>query len=122
VGHAAQPAPTPLPTRRTTINFIYPEMKPDRKSWWLVIDGEKVDLCLTDPGYDVDLYVSCPLRTMTAVWMGMAKLNSEVEAGHIQLTGDRALAKIDAAVGLGLSPFRARPARGGIVVPAKGDP
>jgi len=33
------------------------EMKPDRKSWWLVIDGEKVDLCLTDPGYDVDLYV-----------------------------------------------------------------
>ena len=96
--------PTPLPTRRTTINFIYPEMKPDRKSWWLVIDGEKVDLCLTDPGYDVDLYVSCPLRTMTAVWMGMAKLNSEVEAGHIQLTGDKALAK-SMQQWLGLSPF-----------------
>jgi DNA-binding HxlR family transcriptional regulator len=96
--------PTPLPARRTTINFIYPEMKPDRKSWWLVIDGEKVDLCLTDPGYDIDLYVSCPLRTMTAVWMGMAKLNSEVEAGTIQLTGDKALAK-SMQQWLGLSPF-----------------
>ena len=85
-------------------NFIYPEMKPDRKSWWLVIDGEKVDLCLTDPGYNVDLYVSCPLRTMTAVWMGMAKLNSEVEAGHIQLTGDRSIAK-SMQQWLGLSPF-----------------
>jgi len=49
VGHAAQPAADAAATRRTTINFIYPEMKPDRKSWWLVIDGEKVDLCLTDP-------------------------------------------------------------------------
>jgi DNA-binding HxlR family transcriptional regulator len=85
--------PTPLPPRRTTINFVYPEMRPGRKSWWLVVDGEKVDLCLTDPGYDIDLYVSCPLRAMTAVWMGMAKLNSEVEAGRIKLTGDKEIAR-----------------------------
>ena len=49
--------PTPLPPRRCTIKFIYPEMRPDRKSWWLVVDGDKVDLCRTDPGYEVDLYV-----------------------------------------------------------------
>ena len=96
--------PTPLPQRRTTINFIYPELSSDRKSWWLVIDGEKVDLCLTDPGYDVDLYVSCPLRTMTAVWMGIAKLRTEVEAGHIMLTGDKDVAK-SMQQWLGLSPF-----------------
>jgi DNA-binding HxlR family transcriptional regulator len=96
--------PMPLPTRRTTINFIYPELSSDRKSWWLVVDGEKVDLCLTDPGYDVDLYVSCPLRTMTAVWMGIAKLRTEVEAGHIQLTGDKDVAK-SMQQWLGLSPF-----------------
>jgi len=41
---------------------------------------------------------------MTAVWMGIAKLNSEVEAGHIQLTGDKALAK-SMQQWLGLSPF-----------------
>jgi DNA-binding HxlR family transcriptional regulator len=96
--------PTPLPPRRTTINFIYPEMKPDRKSWWLVVEREKVDLCLTDPGYDVDLYVSCPLRAMTAVWMGFAKLTSEVEAGHIQLTGNKDVAK-SMQQWLGLSAF-----------------
>ena len=96
--------PTPLPQRRTTINFIYPELSSDRKSWWLVVDGEKVDLCLTDPGYDVDLYVSCPLRTMTAVWMGIAKLRTEVEAGHIMLTGDKDVAK-SMQHWLGLSPF-----------------
>ena len=96
--------PTPLPTRRTTINFIYPELSADRKSWWLVIDGEKVDLCLTDPGYDVDLYVSCPLRVMTAVWMGIAKLRTEVDAGHIHITGDKVIEK-SMQQWLGLSPF-----------------
>jgi len=96
--------PTPLPPRRTTINFIYPEMRADRKSWWLVVDRDKVDLCLTDPGYEVDLYVSCPLRAMTAVWMGVAKLNSEVEAGRIKVTGDSSIAR-SMHQWLGLSPF-----------------
>ena len=85
--------PEPLPSRRCTINFIYPELSADRKSWWLVVADAKVDLCLTDPGYDVDLYVSCPLRTMTAVWMGLSNLESEVAAGRIELTGDKAVAR-----------------------------
>jgi DNA-binding HxlR family transcriptional regulator len=96
--------PTPLPPRRTTINFIYPELSADRRSWWLVIDGEKVDLCLTNPGYDVDLYVSCPLRVMTAVWMGVAKLRTEVDAGHIRITGNKDIEK-SMQQWLGLSVF-----------------
>ena len=36
--------PTPLPPRRCTINFLYPEVPPAKRSWWLVVDG-KVDLC-----------------------------------------------------------------------------
>jgi len=32
VGHAAQPAATPLADAPHHINFIYPEMKPDGKS------------------------------------------------------------------------------------------
>ncbi|MGX9426682.1 MULTISPECIES: winged helix-turn-helix transcriptional regulator [Bradyrhizobium] len=96
--------PEPLPRRRCTINFIYPELSGERKSWWLVIDGVTVDLCLTDPGYEVDLYVTCPLRTMTAVWMGIATLEREVANGGIELTGDKAIAR-SMQQWLGLSPF-----------------
>jgi DNA-binding HxlR family transcriptional regulator len=96
--------PEPLPPRRCTINFIYPELSGDRKSWWLVIDGATVDLCLVDPGYDVDLYVTSPLRTMTAVWMGIATLEREVSSGGIELTGDKAIAR-SMQQWLGLSPF-----------------
>jgi DNA-binding HxlR family transcriptional regulator len=96
--------PSPLPERRCTVNFLYPELKTGKKSWWLVVDDGNVDLCGTDPGYDVDLYVRSPLRNMTAVWMGLSTLKTEIDAGHIQLTGDKAIARSMHAW-LGLSAF-----------------
>jgi DNA-binding HxlR family transcriptional regulator len=96
--------PTPLPTRRCTVSFLFPEVKAAKRSWWLVIDGGKVDLCSTDPGFDVDLYVRGSLRSMTAVWMGVSTMQKEVEAGQIQLVGDREIAR-SMQQWLGLSPF-----------------
>jgi DNA-binding HxlR family transcriptional regulator len=96
--------PRPLPDRRCTVSFLYPEIRDARKSWWLVIDGGKVDLCGVDPGYEVDLYVRGSLRSMTSVWMGLSTLKSEIDAGAIELTGDKAVARSMHAW-LGLSPF-----------------
>jgi len=41
---------------------------------------------------------------MTAVWMGHATLKDEIEAGHIEVTGDKAIARSMHAW-LGLSKF-----------------
>jgi DNA-binding HxlR family transcriptional regulator len=86
-------APPVISDRRCTVKFIYPELSAGRKTWWLVIDGSEVDLCSVDPGYDIDLYVSSSLRTMTSVWMGISTLKTEIEAGNILLTGDQAVAR-----------------------------
>jgi DNA-binding HxlR family transcriptional regulator len=99
-----------LPERRCNVKFSYPELGAGRKSWWLVIDGGKVDLCSVDPGFDVDLYVSSSLHSMTAVWMGVSTLKAEIEAGTIELTGDRAVAR-SMHQWLGLSPFAAEKSR-----------
>ena len=96
--------PQPFPDRRYTVNFLYPELSAGRKSWWLVIDAGTVDLCGVDPGYEVDLYVRSSLRSMTAVWMGLSTLSAEIEAGSIEVTGDKAMARSMNAW-LGLSPF-----------------
>ena len=96
--------PTEMPDRRCTIQFIYPELTGSRKVWWLVIEDGKVDLCMVDPGHEVDLYVQSSLRTMTSVWMGHATFRAEVEAGTIVLTGDKAVARAMHGL-LGLSPF-----------------
>lgn len=100
--------PRPLPTRRVTIHFEYPELPENRRRWWLVVEKGGVDLCQQDPGFEVDLNVVGPLRSMTAVWMGLASLRQEVEAGRVELLGDRQVAR-SMEQWLGLSPFAREP-------------
>jgi hypothetical protein len=69
-----------------------------------VVESGTVDLCWVDPGHEVDLNIVGPLRTMTAVWMGLAGLRQEIEAGRLELLGDRQLARSMEAW-LGLSVF-----------------
>jgi len=103
--------PRPLPRRRSIVAFQYPELPAGQRNWWLLVDpAAGVDLCSIDPGFDVDLYVSTDLRTMTAIWMGLETVRQAVSGGRLKITGDRKLAA-DIQTGLGLSPFaRERPA------------
>ena len=80
-------------------------MQSAKRSWWLVVDEHgKVDLCTTNPGFEIDLYVTSPLRSMTAIWMGFTTVAAEAEAGHLELIGDAEIAK-SMQRWLGLSPF-----------------
>jgi DNA-binding HxlR family transcriptional regulator len=83
--------PTPLPEKRCTIHFLYPELEETKQNWWLVVENGMVDLCYHDPGYEIDLYIRCPLRSMTAIWMGVATVREEVDAGRFELTGNRGM-------------------------------
>lgn len=98
---------TPMPKRRSVIQFQYPEL-PSQRSWWLIVEpGVDVDLCSVDPGFDVDLFVTANLRSMTAIWMGLDSVRAAVAAGRVILTGERGLAA-DMQSWLGLSPFAAQ--------------
>jgi len=70
----------------------------------LVEPGADADLCSVDPGFDVNLFVTTDLRTMTAIWMGLDSVRAAVGAGRLSLTGDPGLAA-DMQTWLGLSPF-----------------
>lgn len=101
--------PSPLPAQRSVIQFVYSGLPASRRSWWLVIDPESVpDLCSVDPGFDVDLYVSVDLRSMTAIWMGADTVRAAVADNRMVLTGSRALAD-SMQTWLGLSPFSREP-------------
>ncbi len=101
--------PKPLPARRCTINFLFPELTA-RNTWWLVIENGLIDLCGSDPGFDVDLYVRSDLRSMTAIWIGHSTVEKEFAAGKIELTGDKAIAR-SMQQWLGLSGFANEPKR-----------
>jgi DNA-binding HxlR family transcriptional regulator len=96
---------TPMPARRSTVEFIYPELSPAQRRWWLIVDPETgVDLCKIDPGFDVDLYVSVDLRSMTAIWLGLDTVRASIASRRMVLTGSRQLAA-SMQTWLGLSPF-----------------
>lgn len=95
--------PSPLPPRRTVIQFQYSDLPRSKSHWWLIVEPQgEVDLCWSDPGFEIDLYVTTDVRTMTAIWMGVATVESERE--RIALDGSRALAS-SMQTWLGLSPF-----------------
>ena len=96
---------TPMPKRRSTIRFSYSDAPAAIRTWWLIVTpGAEVDLCSIDPGYDVDLYVSSDLRTMTAIWMGLDTVRKAKGEGRMELIGDEGLAR-HTQTWLGLSPF-----------------
>lgn len=95
--------PDPLPEERSIIHFQYADAPAAQRTWWLVVEPENgVDLCSVDPGFDVDLYVSSDLKTMTAIWMGYETVRSALNRQRLHLTGDRKLAS-SMQIWLGLS-------------------
>ncbi len=79
-----------LPDGETVLAFMFADLG-KHKNWWLVIDGEDIDLCTEDPGKDVDLYLAADLRTMIEVWQGDIRLEDALRDERILATGARRL-------------------------------
>jgi DNA-binding HxlR family transcriptional regulator len=96
---------TPMPKRKCVIQFIFSGDASQRHNWWLIVaPGKPVDLCSVDLGLNVDLFVTCDLKTMTAIWMGLSTVAIEKRCNNLMLTGAPELASRMQAW-LGLSPF-----------------
>lgn len=78
--------------QRTVIEFHLHGAEPAFRRWWLVVDEGEVDLCLKDPGYEVNLHLSAELRAMVEVWMGRQSMGEATRAGKLTFEGPRTLA------------------------------
>jgi hypothetical protein len=105
--------PGDLPDRRVTVAFTYSDVRSAHSHWWLVFFHGEVDLCLTDPGFEVDVHITTDLRTMTRVWLGDISVADAVRSSTMTLTGRTALVR-SLPNWIGLSAFAgvARPMEG----------
>ena len=84
--------PRPMPRRRSTIQIIFKDLPKSRQSCWLIVEpNREVDLCSVDPGFDVDLYLSTDVRTMTEIWMGYTTIARAKEQGKLFISGNKQL-------------------------------
>jgi len=84
--------PQQLSDDTTVIRFEFTDLGKQR-TWWLVVEGESVDICVQDPGRDVDVYVTTTLRAMTDVWMGDQSYRGAKRAGQFAIQGPPALTR-----------------------------
>ena len=79
-----------LPDGRLVIEIDFTDVK-RMKRWWLVAENGAVDLCLDDPGYEVDVVMTTDLRSLTQVYIGDLPLARACAEGRIEVQGPRAL-------------------------------
>ena len=84
--------PDKLPGNTTVIRFNFTDVT-DYATWWLVVEGDDVDICIHDPGKDVDIYFNVGLRTMCELWMGERSYRQAIKAGDLNLVGPKALTR-----------------------------
>jgi DNA-binding HxlR family transcriptional regulator len=75
-----------LPDGETVICMIFDELS-QHKTWWLLVDGDVVDLCTEDPGKDVDLYLNSNVRTIVEVWEGDLEIRTALRNGSVKAHG-----------------------------------
>lgn len=97
-----------LPEGRTVIEFEFPDRPQAMRRRWLVGDRAGMAMCVTDPGYEVDLLVCTDSRTIILVWYGDIPLGQAIDQGSIRLHGPNTLCR-DFPSWLQLSPIAGVP-------------
>lgn len=82
--------PEKLIGNESTIQFKFKDLS-EQQDWWLLVKDKRVDLCITDPGRDVDVYFFCTVRTMHDLWMGDRTYRDAMQAGDLIVEGEPGL-------------------------------
>ena len=77
-----------VPDGRTVIAFVFAEVRPSTRYWWIVVTGDGVDVCDVDPGHPVRVTVETTLRTMTRIWRGDQPWEAALRSGQLLLHGE----------------------------------
>jgi len=84
--------PAQLPGRETVIHFKFTDLD-EQQDFWLLVTGDRVELCLVDPGRDISVYFHCGVKTMHDVWMGECSYRAAIECGLLRIEGEPALVR-----------------------------
>jgi DNA-binding HxlR family transcriptional regulator len=76
---------------RTVLRFEFVDYPSKMRLWWLVVTDGEVDICLKDPGHEVNLFIKSTLKTMTQIWVGDLGLNKAKRDKLLELKGETAL-------------------------------
>lgn len=74
---------------RFVVQFEFSDVPKSHRRYWLVFDDGAVDLCVRNPGFDVDVFVRTGIRVLTEVWLGHVPLDATIRQERLSLEGSR---------------------------------
>jgi len=75
--------------RDVLIEFFFSDAPRGATRFWLHVKRGEVDLCLTHPGFTVDVQLDTTLLTMTRVWLGHERLEDAIRSRTVRASGNR---------------------------------
>jgi DNA-binding HxlR family transcriptional regulator len=74
---------------RSTVQFNLTGVSSKYGRWWIVFENGETDLCMKDPGFDLDLNITVPMPVAADVWIGRRTISEAVRKGDLVLEGTR---------------------------------
>ncbi|MCC7449728.1 MAG: helix-turn-helix transcriptional regulator [Anaerolineae bacterium] len=74
-----------LPEKRVAIQIQFQGAKP--ATYWLVLTRDDVTICLTDPGYEIDLLITADASNLFKLWLGYISYTEAVRRADICIEG-----------------------------------
>lgn len=72
---------------RVVVEFVFTGAPRGSQRWWLVIVPGEVDVCDTDPGFEVSVTVTAGLRDLTEIWRGENDWPEALRTGAVVVEG-----------------------------------
>ena len=82
-----------LPAYRVVVRFDFPDRPRKGAQLWVIFDGDRTEVCRTNPGFDEDLVVTAASRALAEWHLGRLSWADALHAGHIDVAGSTRLAK-----------------------------
>jgi DNA-binding MarR family transcriptional regulator len=79
--------PDAFGSRRTVVQLLLSDQAPVKSRWWFVNENGTLQLCLKDPGFEVDLYVEASLPDMIYIYRGDLSLARAQREGRLKVHG-----------------------------------
>lgn len=73
-----------FPGRRQVFHIRFTD---DRRRFWILVEDGTPSVCVTDPGFEVNVTITSDLASLYQVWLGRLPLDDAVRAGRLSFEG-----------------------------------
>lgn len=72
---------------RRVVRLDFTDQPPNKRLFWFVCEAGTLDLCVSDPGHEVDLWLAATLPDMIRLYRGDITIRAGLETGRLRADG-----------------------------------